>query len=53
MRVLSYVIYSKVGVLGRFALPPATALYEMQGKVEESQSNRAFFVAEQNKELEE
>lgn len=48
VRVLSYVIYSKVGVLGRFALPTATAIYEKDGNIHESESNRAFFVAEQN-----
>ncbi|HUW43957.1 MAG TPA: hypothetical protein VMV95_03295 [Bacillota bacterium] len=49
MRVLSYVIYSKVGVLGKFALPTATAIYEKEGEIHESESNRAFFVAEQRK----
>jgi len=46
-RILSYIIYSKVGVLGKFALPSATAIYEKEGKIRESQSNQAFFVAEQ------
>ena len=48
-RILSYVIYSKIGVLGKFALPRATAFYEKNGKLEESQSNKAFFIAEQAK----
>lgn len=48
-RVLSYIIYSKVGILGKFALPPATAIYEINGEIRESESNRAFFVAEQRK----
>jgi hypothetical protein len=47
MRILSYIIYSKVGVLGKFALPTATAIYEKDGEIHESESNRAFFVAEQ------
>ncbi|MDP3987138.1 MAG: hypothetical protein Q8P81_02840 [Nanoarchaeota archaeon] len=47
IRVLSYVIYSKVGVLGRFALPSATAIYEKEGEIHETESNRTFFVAEQ------
>ena len=47
MRVLSYIIYSKVGVLGKFALPTATAVYEKEGEIHESESNRAFFIAEQ------
>jgi hypothetical protein len=49
MRVISYIIYSKVGVLGRFALPTATAIYERNGEIHESESNRAFFVAEQRR----
>jgi len=47
IRMLSYIIYSKVGVFGRFALPTASAVYERQGKIKESKSNMAFFVAEQ------
>ncbi len=55
IRVLSYIIYSKVGVLGKFALPTANAIYEKNGKIQESESNRAFFVTEQRgtKEVEE
>lgn len=48
-RLLNYIIYSKVGVLGRFALPAAAAVYERDGKIHEAESNRAFFVAEQRK----
>lgn len=51
-RVISYIIYSKVGILGRFALPTASAIYERDGKVHEVQSNKAFFIAEQGKKLE-
>ena len=46
-RIVSYIIYSKVGVLGKFALPTATAVYEREGEVHESESNHAFFIAEQ------
>jgi len=46
-RILSYLIYSKVGVLGKFALPTARAFYERDGNIKEAESNRAFFVAEQ------
>ena len=46
-RVLSYVIYSKVGVMGTFTLPGATAVYEKDGEIHEVESNRAFFIAEQ------
>ena len=45
IRVINYIIYSKVGILGRFALPSATAIYEKEGEVKEATSNRAFFVA--------
>jgi hypothetical protein len=45
-RVFSYIIYSRIGVLGKFALPPATAVYERDGKVKETQSNQAFFMLE-------
>ena len=47
IRVLSYIIYSKVGVLGKFALPSAKAIYEREGEVQEAESNRAFFISEQ------
>jgi hypothetical protein len=49
VRTISYVIYSKVGVLGKFALPTATAIFERDGDIQETESNRAFFVAEQRK----
>ena len=47
VRVLSYIIYSKVGVLGKFALPSARAIYEREGKIHETESNKTFFMAEQ------
>tara|TARA_B100001971_G_scaffold211589_1_gene239630 strand:+ start:926 stop:1417 length:492 start_codon:yes stop_codon:yes gene_type:complete len=46
-RILSYIIYSKIGIIGKFALPKTTAIYEKDGKIHESESNKAFFVAEQ------
>jgi len=49
VRVLSYIIYSKVGVLGKFALPSAAAIYDKEGQIKETTSNRAFFVAEQRR----
>ena len=45
-RILSYIIYSKIGVVGKFELPSARAVYEKDGKIKETQSNRAFFVSE-------
>jgi hypothetical protein len=47
-RILSYIMYSKVGVMGKFALPRTTALFEREGKIMERNSNQAFFVVEQN-----
>jgi hypothetical protein len=52
-RIISYVIYSKVGVLGKFALPTTTAVYEKDGQVHEAESNHAFFIADQIKKREE
>lgn len=48
-RMISYIIYSKVGVLGRFALPRTTAVYEKDGEINEAESNIAYFVAEPRK----
>jgi len=48
-RILSYIIYSKVGVFGKFALPTATGIFEKNGEIHETESNRAFFVSEQRK----
>ena len=50
VRNLTYVIYSKVKVLGKFALPKATAIYEKEGELKESESNRVYFLAEQPEE---
>ncbi|RMD66877.1 hypothetical protein D6817_03125 [Candidatus Pacearchaeota archaeon] len=45
-RIYSYIIYSKLGVVGKFELPPASAVYERDDKIEEVQSNKVFFIAE-------
>ncbi len=45
-RVFSYIIYSKIGVLGKFVLPSVTGVYEKEGKVKEVHSNQAFFMLE-------
>lgn len=48
IRTLSYVIYSKnVGVMGKFALPAATAIFQREGNIKETVSNKAFFITEQ------
>lgn len=46
-RTFSYIIYSKVKILGKFELPSATTVYESKGKVHEEKSNRVFFINEQ------
>ncbi|MFA6022707.1 MAG: hypothetical protein WC781_01320 [Candidatus Pacearchaeota archaeon] len=48
-RVFSYVFYSKINVVGKFELPSSTGVYEMQGKMHETHSNRAFFINEPKK----
>jgi hypothetical protein len=45
-RVVSYIIYSRLRVVGRFELPSATAVYELNGKTQESWSNKTYFVSE-------
>lgn len=45
-RVLSYVIFSKIGFVGRFELPSATAFYETEGKIHESESNKVLFLTD-------
>ena len=49
IRIVSYIIYSKVGVFGKFELPTATAIFEKEGNIHEVESNKAFFISEQRK----
>ena len=46
-RMITYIIYSKVGVVGKFALPRTIGIYEREGKLHEASSNQAFFLTEQ------
>ncbi len=46
VREFSYIIYSKVGVVGKFELPSAMALYEYLGQMREANSNVAYYVSE-------
>lgn len=46
-RVVTYVLYSNIGVVGSFALPSAAAIYDMGKKVHEVRSNKVFFQSEQ------
>jgi hypothetical protein len=48
-RVFSYIVYSKVGVLGKFSLPEAVAIFENDGKIQEVESNQVFFMSEQTR----
>lgn len=45
-RVFSYIIYSKLKIVGRFELPSAVARFESEGKKAETLSNKAYFVSE-------
>jgi len=46
-RIFDYIIFSKVGVVGKFSLPPANAIFEINGDVHEAESNEVFFLSEQ------
>jgi len=48
-RLFSYIIYSKIGIVGKFELPSGKAIYEKQGKIKEAESNRSFFINEPKK----
>ena len=43
-KVFSYIIYSKIGVVGKFELPPTKAVYDKNGQMKNSYSNKSFFV---------
>ncbi|MCH7568059.1 MAG: hypothetical protein IIA87_01430 [Nanoarchaeota archaeon] len=45
-RIFSYIIYSKIKVLGKFELPAAMGTYEKDGKIHRVFSNKTYFVAE-------
>jgi len=45
-KVISYVIYSKLKVVGKFELPVARAVYEYEDESKETKSNRVYFVNE-------
>jgi hypothetical protein len=46
-RVFDYIVYSKVGVLGKFSLPKAKAIFEKEGGIHETTSNSVFFLSSQ------
>jgi hypothetical protein len=45
-RIFTYIIYSKIGVVGRFELPDAKAVYEKDKKIKEVYSNKSFYINE-------
>ena len=45
-RIFTYIIYSKIGIVGRMELPSARATYEKDGKLNDVVSNRSFFINE-------
>jgi hypothetical protein len=49
-RVFSYLVFSRVGVVGRFALPEAVALFEKGSEIHETRSNIVYFLSEQARE---
>ena len=46
-RTFDYIIYSKVGIVGKFSLPRALAVFEKEGSIHEIDSNNVFFMNEQ------
>lgn len=46
-RVFSYIVYSKVGVVGKFSMPAALSVFEKEGKIHEVESNRVYFMSDQ------
>jgi len=52
-RSFSYIIYSRVGVVGKYALPRAFAIFSKGGEIHEAESNQVFYIAEPVKRVEE
>ena len=48
-RLFNYIVYSKVGIVGKFILPNALAVFEKEGKIHETDSNKVFFMSDQVK----
>ena len=46
-RIFNYIVYSKVGVIGKFSLPEALGIFEKDGEMHEVESNQVFFLSEQ------
>ncbi len=43
-RIFTYVIYSKIGISGKFSLPLAIGVFEKDEKIKEIRSNKTFFI---------
>ena len=50
-RIFSYIIYSKIAPIGKFEIPEATGVYEREGKIHETSSNKVFFITEPRKQV--
>ena len=48
-RIFTYIVYSKVGVIGKFSLPEALAVFEKNDQIHEIESNKVFFMSDQIK----
>jgi hypothetical protein len=48
-RIFSYIVYSKIGVMGKFSLPESKAVFESDGKIQETHSNIVHFMSDQVK----
>ena len=46
-RIFTYMVYSKVGIVGKFSLPRALAVFEKDDNIHEIDSNNVFFMNEQ------
>ena len=46
-RVFSYIVYSRVGYVGKFSLPKAIVKYKIDDVAKQDSSNSVFFLAEQ------
>ncbi|MCA9485915.1 MAG: hypothetical protein KC506_03665, partial [Nanoarchaeota archaeon] len=48
VRIFSYIIYSKINIVGRLEIPAAHATFKHSGVSKESMSNRAFLAKEES-----
>ena len=48
-RLFDYIVYSKIGVVGKFSLPEALAVFEHHDEIHETESNKVFFLSDQIK----